>query len=170
MTVIIIPGIHPPELTQSFLQGIKAPENWLIFPTEDYPAYSAIEVLKFLKKSQTTESVLFISFSAGVVGGIGAAIAYQLSGIKVKAFIAVDGWGVPLTGNFPIHRVSHDFFTHWSTFSGADSFYAEPGVEHRYLWSNPQTTVGWWVKSPGLKVRCTAAEFFRSLLAKYEEM
>jgi len=170
MTVIIIPGIHPPELTQKFLQGIKAPENWLIFPTEEYFAYSAIDVLNFLDKyaKKISPSVLFISFSAGVVGAIGAAI--QLTGSKVKAFIAVDGWGVPLIGNFPIHRLSHDHFTHWSTFSGADSFYAEPGVEHRYLWSNPQTTVGWWVKSPGLKINCTAAEFFRSLLSKYEEM
>jgi len=41
--------------------------------------------------------------------------------------------GVPLVGNFPIHRLSHDYFTHWSSAvlgSGNDSFYADPPVEH----------------------------------------
>ncbi|MBR8827328.1 MAG: hypothetical protein DSM107014_05380 [Gomphosphaeria aponina SAG 52.96 = DSM 107014] len=175
MTVIIVPGIHQQELTASFLLGVTtAPVEWLIFPTQDKSAYSGSDVLRFLHKSKgkpsRAEPVLFICFSAGVVGAMGAAIAWEFAGGQVKALMAVDGWGVPLTGNFPLHRLSHDYFTHWSSLAGANSFYAEPAVAHLHLWSNPQTTLGWWVKAPGLQVRCSATEFFRIFLAKYEEL
>ncbi|MGB3188280.1 MAG: hypothetical protein WBB43_02490, partial [Limnoraphis sp.] len=66
----------------------------------------------------------------------------------VKALIALDGWGVPLGGNFPIYRISHDRFTHWSSAllgGGVESFYADPPVEHLDLWSSPQTARGWWL-------------------------
>ena len=55
----------------------------------------------------------------------------------MKALIAFDGWGVPLVGNFPIYRISHDQFTHWSSEllgKGDKSFYADPPVEHLDLW------------------------------------
>jgi hypothetical protein len=147
----------------------------LIFPAQDYPAYSGVHILQFLgDRVPAASELIFISFSAGVVGAIAAALAWQLQGGKVKAFIAVDGWGVPLTGNFPIHRISHDYFTHWSSAllgSGLDSFYADPPIEHLELWRNPQTAQGWWVQhSEGTsetRSPTTAAVFLNHLLQRY---
>jgi hypothetical protein len=187
-TVVICPGIHDPQLTQDFLEALQGSEtdnlssrwthNALIFPAQDFPAYSAIHILDFLQHhtSQTTP-VVFISFSAGVAGAIGAAWGWEMGGGKVKAFIAFDGWGVPLYGNFPIHRLSHDYFTHWSSAllgAGEDSFYAEPTVEHLDLWRSPNTCKGWWVHSTTVskleqRPYTTAAHFVNQLLQFYEK-
>lgn len=215
MNIIICPGIHQPELTDRFIQGvfgqfsedlssINCRHNIIIFPTQKYPAYSAFHILQFLRDTtgetvQTIEKdsasetffslrvssvpLVFISFSAGVVGAIGAAWAWQHLGGCVKAFIAIDGWGVPLYGDFPIHRISHDYFTHWSSGllgSGEDSFYADPAVEHLDMWHKPQIIRGWWVHSereisqpqyvtPGETARSpsTATQFLTMLLERY---
>ncbi len=192
MIVVICPGIHDPELTQSFLAGLKSEMGkqslWsdssnstsrklLIFPTQDYPALSSFHIMHFLR--DRTEGVplesplIFLSFSAGVVGAIGAAWGWQLLGGHVKAFIAIDGWGVPLSGNFPIHRLSHDYFTHWSSSllgSGSDSFYADPPVEHLDLWRSPQIVQGWHIPHPVAgtlpRSRLTAAQFLTMLLER----
>jgi len=100
--------------------------NILIFPTQDYLALAAFQILQFcaIALIPKTSPLVFISFSAGVVGAIGAAWGWQLLG-GVWAFIAIDGWGVAAFGNFPIYRLSHDYFTHWSSAllgSGEDSF------------------------------------------------
>lgn len=141
-----------------------------VFPAQDYPAYSAIDILQFLCTQESVgESLIFLSFSAGVVGAIGAAWGWQRLGGNVKAFIAVDGWGVPLGGNFPIHRLSHDAFTHWSSAllgSGEDSFYADPTVKHLELWRSPQTARGWRVGKP-TKSPTTASKFLVNLLKYY---
>jgi hypothetical protein len=186
-SVVLCPGIHNPQLTQDFLEGLKdsqtgnlstcLSEKVLIFPAQDYPAYSAVHILEFLQRhtGQMTPSLVFISFSAGVAGAIGAAWGWQLMGGTVKAFFAFDGWGVPLQGNFPIHRVSHDYFTHWSSAllgSGEDNFYAEPAVEHLDLWRKPSACKGWWVHSttdgqPEQRSFATAAQFVNQLLPRY---
>jgi len=184
--LIICPGIHDLELTQDFLEKLQLSKEinrfnakntqFLIFPTQDYPAYSAIHIVEFLQSQITNikSPVAFISFSAGVVGAIGAAWAWQLLGGSVKTFIAIDGWGVPLSGNFPIHRLSHDYFTHWSSAllgAGNDSFYADPAVEHLELWKSPDTCKGWWVHQNMIgkpeRTFTTAAEFIISLLQDY---
>ena len=176
MILLICPGIHEPQLTQDFLIGLrqsKTSSNWnhniLIFPTQNYPAYSAGEIVEFLRHNLSGEQagVVFISFSAGVVGAIGAAWMWQLLGGKVESFFAIDGWGVPLFGNFPIHRLSHDYFTHWSSRllgAGEDSFYAAPPIEHLDIWRSPHLCQGWWVHSeecsiPEQRTYITAAEF-----------
>jgi hypothetical protein len=185
-SVIICPGIHEPQLTQSFLSTLQrsATENllshWtqnaLIFPCENYPAYSAIHVLDFLHSHiRPTKPVILISFSAGVVGARGAAWGWEMGGGKVKAFLAFDGWGVPLYGNFPVHRLSHDYFTHWSSAllgAGADSFYAEPAIEHLDLWRSPDRCKGWWVRrnvasQSEQQTSITAAQFVNQLLQRY---
>ena len=174
--ILVCPGIHPPQLTEDFLDlRSQVPAlnlNWLIFPTQEYSAYSPIDVLTFLRQQlgnpAQAEPVLFIGFSAGVVGAVGAATLWQLQSGKVIGVIALDGWGVPLAGS--AHRLSHDFFTHWSSAllgAGGESFYAEPPVEHLALWRSPHTVWGWWVKSPGCRVRCTAAQFLIALLRRY---
>jgi hypothetical protein len=182
MSVIICPGIHDPALTQSFLEELhpKKIENLLIFPVQEFPAYSALDIYNYLCNRQASSPspqappVIFIGFSAGVVGAIGAAWLWQLSGGTVKALIALDGWGMPLSGNFPIHRLSHDYFTHWSSAvlgSGEESFYADPPVEHLELWRSPQAAQGWWVHSAEGKAETrsytTAAQFLTSLLQRY---
>ena len=186
-SVIICPGIHHPQLTQDFLEGLQRGEQgkpsscWiekvLIFPTQDYPAYSAVHILEFLQRHSDLlkTPVVFISFSAGVAGAIGAAYGWQLLGRKVKAFIAFDGWGVPLYANFPIHRLSHDYFTHWSSAllgAGEDSFYADPALEHLDLWRVPDLCQGWWVSPtatglPEQRTFTTVAQFMTQLLKRY---
>ncbi len=189
MSVIICPGIHDVKLTQDFLEGLKSQwvgqsvdnalsERLLVFPTQEYSAYSASDIFNYLCKklgspNSLTLPIILISFSAGVVGAIGAAWAWQMSAGKVMAFIAVDGWGVPLGGNFPIHRISHDYFTHWSSAvlgSGEDSFYADPPIEHLELWRSPQTAQGWWIHSAGgteQRSSTTAALFLTQILQRY---
>lgn len=190
MSILICPGIHDPALTQGFLEGLGSlfshvsnslsSDKLLIFPAQDYPVLSAFHIVQFLHERlgspQETSPVVFISFSAGVVGSIGAAWGWQMLGGKVKAFIALDGWLVPLFGNFPLYRLSHDFFTYWSSAvlgSGEDSFYADPPVEHLELWRSPQTVQGWRVHSSVGKsiprTRLTAAQFLTMLLELYEE-
>lgn len=190
MSVVICPGIHHPQLTQGFIAGLTAElavgskssnfVNILNFPGQDYSALSRFQILQFLRDTQgnppESPPIVFISFSAGVVGAIASAWGWQLLGGQVKSLIAIDGWGVPLFGNFPIHRLSHDYFTHWSSSllgSGEDSFYADPLVEHLQLWRSPQTVAGWWVSSTvgtQLRTYLTAAQFLSMLLERYQEI
>lgn len=188
MRLVICPGIHDPKLTDSFLAGLS--EVWgdaepqqntqisypvKIFPAHKHPAFSALDIFHFLCSQELAgESLVFVSFSAGVVGAIGAAWMWQQIGGKVGAFIALDGWGVPLGGNFPIHRISHDRFTHWSSAilgSGGESFYADRPVEHLDLWRKPQTAQGWQISqtSAGIETMkpATAATFLVHLLKQY---
>jgi hypothetical protein len=178
---VICPGIHDPKLTDRFLQALQKQSldlgTPLIFPTQNYPAFSALHILQFLRQElqETSDrSLLLVSFSAGVVGAIGAAWAWQQSGGKVLAVIALDGWGVPLFGSFPIHRLSHDEFTHWSSAllgSGEDSFYADPPVAHLDLWRSPDLVRGWEIRTTDDGVerrsRTTAAAFLALLLERY---
>lgn len=189
MSIIICPGIHQAELTQGFIceclepvcDGLKLQNQGkvLIYPGHSLLALSSLHIVQFLGdrlRHELESPIIFLSFSAGVVGAIGAAYSWQLLGGKVKAFIAIDGWGVPLAGNFPIHRMSHDYFTHWSSSLlgiGHNNFYAEPPVDHLSMWRSPNTVKGWWV-DPSVKVssppmRLTASEFLHLLLKTYEE-
>jgi hypothetical protein len=188
MRLVICPGIHDPKLTDGFLAGLS--EVWgdeyprqnsqivdrlKIFPAHKYPAFSAIDILHFLCSQELAgESLVFASFSAGVAGAIGAAWMWQQIGGKVAAFFALDGWGVPLGGNFPIHRLSHDRFTHWSSAilgSGGDGFYASPSIAHLDLWRSPQTAKGWQISqtADGIETAkpATAATFLVHLLKRY---
>ena len=188
MRLIICPGIHDPKLTDCFLerlseiwgnveprQNIQTSHPVKIFPAHKHPPFSALDIFHFLCSQELTgESLVFVSFSAGVVGAIGAAWMWQQMGGKVAAFIALDGWGVPLGGTFPIHRISHDRFTHWSSAilgSGGDGFYADPPVEHLDLWRSPQTAKGWQIShtADGTETvkPVTAATFLVHLLKQY---
>jgi hypothetical protein len=193
MSIIICPGIHEPELTESFIKGlleletdrvistrILNSEKILVFPEQGILVLSAFHILQFLsdryRHDKLESPLIFISYSAGVVGAIMAATKWQMSGGTVKAFIAIDGWGVPLWGDFPIHRMSHDYFTHWSSAilgRGEDNFYAEPPVDHLSIWHSPQTAPGQWVdkskKWSGSQNYLNAAEFLHLLLKRYQE-
>jgi hypothetical protein len=187
MRLIICPGIHDRALTEQFLEALLnemseflTGQPPLVFPTQRYPAYSAPDVLRFIEHQLRAEHpndflsvpLIIVSFSAGVAGAIAAAWGWQILGGHIKAFIALDGWGVPLIGSFPIHRVSHDYFTHWSSAllgAGKDSFYVEPPVEHLELWRSPHTASGWQLfDDPSHPpIRTTAASFIASLILRY---
>lgn len=189
MRPIVCPGVHDPKLTDCFLAGLsellategddrpqgQILDRALIFPAHQDPPYSAIDIFNFLCSQQLTgESLAFISFSAGVVGAIGAAWMWQQLGGKVGSFFALDGWGVPLGGNFTIHRLSHDRFTHWSSAilgRGGDSFWADPPIAHLDLWKFPQTAKGWHISRTveGIETAkpTTAAAFLVHLLKQY---
>lgn len=189
MTLLICPGIHELILTASFLQVMQLPPSVLVFPAERDPPYSALHLLAFLRDrlGMTARGwpyagqyppLTLLGFSAGVVGVMGLAGIWQQLGGQVRALIALDGWGMPLWGSFPIHRVSHDPFTHWSSIglgsSGHTHFYAEPAVSHLALWEAPHQAMGYRVvTNPALgpqRQPTTAAEFLRSLLRQYGEL
>ncbi|MCU0547225.1 MAG: hypothetical protein MUE44_34550 [Oscillatoriaceae cyanobacterium Prado104] len=189
MRLVICPGVHDRHLTDCFLAGLsefwesesvdrpcrKILDRALIFPAHQHPPYSAIDIFNFLCSQELTgESLAFISFSAGTVGAIGAAWMWQQLGGKVGAFFALDGWGVPLGGDFPAHRLSHDRFTHWSSAllgSGGDSFWADPPIAHLDLWQSPQTAKGWHISHTASGTETakptTAAAFLVHLLKQY---
>jgi len=174
MYLLVCPGIHAPELTDRFLQALSVHKKinlsikLLVLPTSKYPVYSGRHILQFLQELGVGEEPLAaIAFSAGCVGAIAALRLWQRQGGCARGLIALDGWGVPLTGDFPIHRLSHDSFTHWSSGllgAGTEGFYADPGVEHLELWRSPQTTWGWWERRPGLRSRCSAASCLHQLI------
>ena len=182
MKVIICPGIHQTQLTDRFfkslfgndLNNLTSSNNskYLIFSTESFPAYSPFHIYQWLDKPEiTSEELFFICFSAGVVGGIGAALALRLKQVKIKGFVAVDGWGVPLLGDFPIYRFSHDYFTHWSSAflgAGKEAFYCDPPVPHLTLWERPEACTGWIVRRDGAietKIKSSAKEYLWETIA-----
>jgi len=177
LPLVIFPGIHSPEFTREFLAALQpfltSPEiskEVHIFPTEEYPAYSPVSILGFLGDRITTFTtpVLAIAFSAGVVGAVPALNLWQLGGGRVQGLVAIDGWGVPAVGNFPIYRLSHDYFTHWSSAllgAGVGSFYADPPVEHLELWRSPPTCPGWEVfTSDSQRIPTNALEFIIKII------
>lgn len=181
MQIVICPGIHAPELTLEFVQALKVTAsdtyNFLIFPSHDYKVVSPVHILEFLQthfghpQQRRSPPIVFIAFSAGVVGAISAASVWQSLGGEVLALIAIDGWGVPLFGNFSLHRLSHDYFTHWSSAmlgSGSDNFYAEPAVDHLTLWRSPHCVSGCYTKNSQIVSHLSAAEFLIMLLEQFK--
>ncbi len=186
MTIVLCPGIHDRALTQSFRDRLL--DQWL---THDGPlglqnsgnldlhcfedghvwGFSALHLLGFLEQQVSPSAALtFIGFSAGVVGAIGAAWAWHQQGRMVQALIALDGWGVPLVAPFPIHRLSHDRFTHWSSQligAGMSAFYADPAIAHLELWRSPHHAWGWWSRGGDLQ-RTTAVAVIAQLIQEYE--
>ena len=180
-TCLICPGIHPQQLTAHFLESIAAVgfdwNPYLVLPTSTHPPFSSLHVLKYLQANliDIESAIIFIGFSAGVVGAIGAAHLWQRLGGKVEAFFALDGWGVPLCGDFPRYQLSHDQWSDWSSQwlgQAKMRFYADPPVEHLSLWQDPKQVQGWSVQSslimPEKATRTTAALFLRDLLRRYK--
>lgn len=182
--ILICPGIHEPQWTRDFLQSVErsiglrhCQQPILVFPAPTYLAYSANHILQFLRDFEANEGTVsqlaIIAFSAGVVGAIGAAWGWRWQRKKIVAFIALDGWGVPLYGDFPIYRLSHDGFTHWSSSllgNGTRSFYADPDVSHLDLWRMPHRVWGWQVGNRCDRSRLTAAEFMSETLHRHGAM
>ncbi len=145
--------MHDPTLTVDFWQALAprlpspAPRP-LIFPSNRYPAYSSWHLLTLLHESQPTPPWVFLGFSAGCVAIAGILPILACRRVPIAAIFAIDAWGVPWPTTVPVHRLSHDHFTHWSSglLGGqGESFYADPAVEHLCLWRSPQTVTGWQI-------------------------
>lgn len=181
--IVLCPGFHPADLTQCFLEHLETMNlqsvRIVVFPSDRYLAYSVPDVLFFLREHLSQEShqwrkipLVLIGFSAGVVGAMGAASLWEIWGGKVLAVFALDGWGVPVLGHFPTHRISHDQFTHWSSAllgTGQDSFYADPEVEHLALWRSPHLVQGCWVSTQTqATTQVTLLQFLAHWLHRYQ--
>ncbi|MFH7242590.1 MAG: hypothetical protein ACHWZW_07040 [Spirulina sp.] len=91
------------------------------------------------------------AFSAGCVGAVALAHHWHRYRGNVRALFLVDGWGVPWHGVAPLHRISHDGFTHHSSRwlgAGRADFVAQPAVPHLQLWRSPQTVMGLGQRPP----------------------
>lgn len=187
MQIVICPGIHPPALTEHFVKALPNRSTQMLIVPVDQPPYSGAHILAFVLQQLSSASpsnsaecrhqtalqtpLFLIGFSAGVVGAITCAYLWQGLGGKVLALIAFDGWGVPLFAPFPIHRISHDAFTHWSSAllgAGQESFYADPAVAHLDLWSFPQHAQGWSMQQSSTS-RTTAITFLDQLIQHYQD-
>ncbi len=184
--ILIYPGIHPVALTERFIAALGLSNDsddteYAVFPTDVDPPYSGFHCRQFMGEVLSAQvpqdnPVSIIAFSAGVVGAIAAAQYWHPRGIAIAHFIAIDGWGVPLAAEFPIYRISHDHFTHWSSAllgAGQVNFYADPAVDHLELWQAPDQAIG-HVVSHGEKrdrLRCleehriSAAQFISNSLS-----
>jgi hypothetical protein len=140
----------------------------LTVPTEAIAPYDGFRIAAFLRDCAISRPVTLIGFSAGVVGAIAAAHLWQQQGGRIAQLIALDGWGVPLAGDFPIYRLSHDWTTHWQSVPlgmGSRNFYADPPVEHLELWANPTQVQGWVEQGWGQWERMSAIAFIAQLIA-----
>lgn len=176
--LLICPGFHRTEITQRLVQGLKtlpalSKLSLLSYPAEAVPGavLSGYGVREFLLtqldwptqniSQMPVQPVFFLAFSAGCLGAIAAAHHWHYLGGTVGAFFAVDGWGVPLAAPFPVHRISHDRFTHdTSALLGSDhiDFYADPAVPHLTLWDQ-------FSQIPGKGVNSAASPQLASLNA-----
>ena len=155
----------------SLIRGIDqviSDKQYLVLPTQLYAPYNAIAIESWLKGNypipKQAPPLSWLAFSAGVVGAMGAIWLWQLQGGKIQNLIAFDGWGMPLGGDFPICRVSHDHFTHWSSAilgGGKNGFYADPPREHLELWRSPETCQGWQVMDCGLRFRHSLSDYLQ---------
>lgn len=169
MVIILCPGVHPSEATESFRRCFTPlhSSSTLVIP-ETIAPYNGLKITQFVcAHCNQNEPLLFMGFSAGVVGALWAAQQWQQQGGQVVSLWAWDGWGVPLATTYPTVRISHDHFTHWSAGllgPGEQAFWADPPVAHLELWRRPDQVVGWQAQGWGLKARSTLLSFSQTVL------
>jgi hypothetical protein len=154
MNLLIYPGMHGEALTRSFVGVLRDhlptdPRHlWVL--SAGYSSLSPLAGLSVCWAQAPSPAQLgplsVIAFSAGVVGAIQMLQVWQMLGGSTACLIALDGWGVPLSGDFPILRISHDRFTALSScwLSPPDTvhFHADPAVNHLTLWKTPDQVTG----------------------------
>lgn len=146
MHLLICPGYHSPDLTHDFLQVLLrrvTPDRLWVLPIGAAPG-GLLWLSRHGPPNQQPLNV--IAFSAGVVAAYPLVMKWQTQGGKSR-FITIDGWGMPLPGNLSIYRMSHDRWTHSTTYfptprESKGYFYADPAVEHLEIWQSPQKTRG----------------------------
>lgn len=174
--VVLCPGFHDPQLSDDFIDALTLPSDRSVyqFPAHQLPPYSPFHIVRFIEQQRAIDldnPLIFVGFSAGAAGAIGAAKEWSRRGGRVRSLVAIDGWGVPLSGDFAIYRLSHDRFTHETSGwlgEGTTSFYADPPVEHLDLWRSPDRVFGWIVTKDGnsnpRKQPARADRFLREIL------
>lgn len=180
VSLIVCNGFHPPEATQQLIADISYPASDRPHrPLSDprlsihsHPDPSCRQLLAPLSSrslrrmlQEIADPVIFLAFSAGCLAAAGAARHrhYQSSG-QVLALFAIDGWGIPLAEPYPVHRLSHDRFTHLTSAGPGEHFYADPAVDHLRLWQRPSQVAGMATPSQS---RMTAAAFLNGWIAHY---
>ena len=171
MQLLICPGYHSTHLTHKFLQSLLTlvtPERLWILPIWPLPGAGLPWLLSTQQAPKKTELLYVIGFSAGVVAAYSLVMAWQGMGGSSR-LIAVDGWGMPLPGAPYVYRMSHDRWTHDTTyFPTADEsqgyFYAHPAVEHLTFWQSPQIAKGIGALGTGPRPM-TALEFIYAVLS-----
>ena len=170
MQLLICPGYHAPELTGSFLRCLKrqvSPTRLWVVPI--WQSWGALPWLFHPRQGPKQDQPLqIIAFSAGVVAAYPLALAWHHRGGHVR-LLALDGWGMPLMGGFSICRMSHDRWTHSTTYlpSPGESqgyFYAEPAVDHLFMWQAPHATIGTGAINGAIR-KMTALDFIATVLA-----
>ncbi|MEL6248968.1 MAG: hypothetical protein AAFY78_19540 [Cyanobacteria bacterium J06648_16] len=152
--LLMSPGFHSPTLTDALITALAVHQPVLPVP---------LRVSDFLARYPdpvVAPPIGILAFSAGVVATVPLLWRWQQAGGQVAGLIALDGWGVPLLGDYPIYRLSHDRFTHRSSLplgSGPLNFYADPPVPHLALWQSPQTALGWQVEQRNGQYRVSEA-------------
>lgn len=178
MSLILCPGIHDPALTTAFWEQVTSQlpaaltqSPPFVFPSDRYPPYSPWHLQTFLQESQPVPPWVLLGFSAGCVAIAGLLPILFCRHVPIVAIFALDAWGVPFPSNVPVHRLSHDYFTHWSSrlLGGqGDSFYADPPVEHLHLWRSPHTVNGWQMDTNDQPHQyTTAAQYLAQYLTQY---
>ncbi|MEG3435496.1 hypothetical protein V0288_00035 [Pannus brasiliensis CCIBt3594] len=163
MLLLICSGFHDRTLSDRSIERLRR-ASVRVDPYLILPPLTVID-----RVPSPEEPLIAIGFSAGVVTAMANATLWRAFGGKVEALFALDGWGVPLVGNFPIYRLSHDYFTHWSSLflgGGAENFYADPPADHLTLWSDPDRVAG-WSDVAGTLDRTTALTFLSDRLARH---
>jgi hypothetical protein len=151
-TLVVIPGAQDTKAKQqgtaAFLEALALPAVCLA--SSEAP-YDPRRIRRFLQDLPSRDLIV-IAFSAGVVG-VSAALRpawLKTMGMHIEALFALDGWLVPLFLPFTCYRLSHDYFTHqtsWPFGMGALNFWAEPAVSHLDFWANPGAAEGWAVST-----------------------
>ena len=149
MQLLISPGFYSPELTAAFLQSlcsVVTPERLWVLPACLFAEGFSKASSNYQQILQYDQPLHIIAFSAGVVAAYPIALTWQAMG-GISHMIAMDGWGMPLLGNFRVHRLSHDRWTHDTTYfpsasESAGAFYADPAVDHLTLWQSPNAAQG----------------------------
>lgn len=175
MQILICPGYHSSELTHSFVQslrGVLTPERLWVLPIWASPALPWLLTAGSLPQQDWPLHI--IAFSAGVVAAYPFALVWQGMGGTVR-MIAVDGWGMPLVGLLSVYRMSHDRWTHRTTYcpSSAESrgyFYAHPAVDHLSMWRSPQLIGGLGTTRTMSAHSMTALEFIYDVLTRPDEV
>jgi hypothetical protein len=153
VALVVCGGLHPPGWTAQILATIAADERLSQLPVVTFCPSSPLAVLSARSLRQQLDArlvtpnpaLIIWAFSAGCVGAAALANHWHRYRNPVLALFLVDGWGVPWSGIAPLHRLSHDRFTHTTSRwlgQGTADFVATPAVPHPRLWQSPQTVLG----------------------------
>lgn len=161
--LVICDGIHSPRETEGILAMVDQDSRLSQLPIQHFSPGSPLTVLSGAALRRWLEGdgrptgennpdypcLIIWAFSAGCVGAVALAQHWQRYRGGVLALFLVDGWGVPAVGPMPLHRLSHDRFTHVSSGwlgPGSISFVSQPAVSHHQLWRHPQQVWGYQVR------------------------